>query len=145
LWRAYRNVTVAAQELMPMLLVHVGAPTFYFRFLDRLSNALLESMHLAATYACRRAWELLGEEERGWERRSASRAPCSRWRRSNTRGPDTQHTADAGGAQQDAGGGGEHAGEAPHRAGKTVTRQAKPLRPGSLSWLEKCEKIWGNI
>jgi hypothetical protein len=61
LWRAYRNVTVAAQELMPMLLVHVGAPTFYFRFLDRLSNALLESMHLAATYACRRAWELLGE------------------------------------------------------------------------------------
>ena len=37
------------------------APTFYFRFLDRLSSVLLDSMHLAANYACRRAGELLGE------------------------------------------------------------------------------------
>jgi hypothetical protein len=85
-WRACRNVALVALGL-PLFAVAWGwAPTFYFRFLDRLSSVLLDSMHLAANYACRRAGELLGEEERGWERRSASRASCSRWRRSTTRG-----------------------------------------------------------
>jgi hypothetical protein len=40
---------------MSMLFAYGGALTFYFRFLDRLSNVLLDSMHLAASYVCRMA------------------------------------------------------------------------------------------
>jgi hypothetical protein len=63
-WRAYRNATVAALELIPLALVYRWAPTFYFRVLDRVSNALLESMHVVVTYVCRRAKELLGKQAR---------------------------------------------------------------------------------
>jgi hypothetical protein len=63
-WKVYRDATSAALELMPLALVYGWAPTFYFRFLDRASNALLDSMHIVATYVCRRAKELLGEQAR---------------------------------------------------------------------------------
>jgi hypothetical protein len=63
-WRAYGDATVAALELFPLALVYRWALTFYFRFLDRVSKALLESMHVVATYVCRRAKELLGEQAR---------------------------------------------------------------------------------
>jgi len=63
-WKKYRNATIAALGLVPIALVYGWAPTFYFRFLDRVSNALLGSMHVVATYVCRRAKELLGEQAR---------------------------------------------------------------------------------
>ena len=63
-WKKYRNATIAALELVPIALVYGWAPTFYFSFLDRVSNALLDSMHVVATYVCMRAKELLGEQAR---------------------------------------------------------------------------------
>jgi hypothetical protein len=49
---------------MLLALTYRWVSTFYFRFLDRVSNALLDSMHVVATYVCRRAKELLGEQAR---------------------------------------------------------------------------------
>jgi hypothetical protein len=46
---------------MPLAVARGWAPTLYFRLLDRASDVLLDSMHLAATYAWRRAREVLGE------------------------------------------------------------------------------------
>jgi len=60
-WRVCRTATVAALELMPLAVVQGWAPTLYFRLLDRVSDVLLDSMHLAAAYAWRRAREVLGE------------------------------------------------------------------------------------
>jgi hypothetical protein len=63
-WRVYRTAALAALELVPAYLAHGWVPTLYFRLLDRASEALLDSAHLAASYACRRAGELFGEEGR---------------------------------------------------------------------------------
>jgi hypothetical protein len=63
-WKVYRDATLAALELFPLAVSYRWAPTFYFRFLDRVSNTLLDSMHVVATYVCRRAKDLLGEQAR---------------------------------------------------------------------------------
>jgi hypothetical protein len=63
----YRTATIAALELLPMYLVHGGAPTLYFRLQDRVGSALLDSAHAAASCACRRAIEAFGRWESGVE------------------------------------------------------------------------------
>jgi hypothetical protein len=60
-WRACRNATLAALGLIPIYLAYGWVPTLYFRLLDRVSDMLLESMHLAVSYAWRRAREALSE------------------------------------------------------------------------------------
>jgi hypothetical protein len=70
-WRAYRNATLAALELVPLYLAYGVVPTLCFRFLDRVSGVLLRSMLSAAIYACRRVQEVLGGE--GEELRLAMR------------------------------------------------------------------------
>jgi len=60
-WRVCRTATLAALGLLLFAVAWGWAPTLYFRLLDRASDVLLDSMHLVATYAWRRAKGLLGE------------------------------------------------------------------------------------
>jgi hypothetical protein len=66
-WMVCRDAAAAALELVPMYLVHGFVPTLCLRFLDRASGILISSAHAAASYAYRRAIEVLGEEGLGVE------------------------------------------------------------------------------
>jgi len=146
-WRACRNVALVALGL-PLFAVAWGwAPTFYFRFLDRLSSVLLDSMHLAANYACRRAGELLGEEERelgaaicltGFmvtvEKINHERGPmCSVLR---AREEDRRKLLEGAAASLKG---------SSSSGAYCSSRWAKPLRPRGLSLLEKRERMRGNM
>ncbi|MCC6003844.1 MAG: hypothetical protein LM590_05830, partial [Thermofilum sp.] len=89
---------------MSMLFAYGGAPTFCLRFLDRLSN---DCSNPCTSPPATRAG---GRGSSSARRRGAGSGDLLHGLHGHgggdrpREGPDTQHTADAGGAQQDAGG-----------------------------------------